>query len=40
MFNERRVAQMAAYLLSRQKGRMNYLKLICLTMVAVFMVYT
>ncbi len=27
MFNERRVAQMAAYLLDRGKGRMKYLKL-------------
>jgi hypothetical protein len=27
MFDERRVAQMTAYLLSREKGRMNYLKL-------------
>ena len=34
MFNERRVAQMAAYLLSRQKGRMNYLKLMKLLYLA------
>ena len=34
MFNERRVAQMAAYLLSREKGRMNYLKLMKLLYLA------
>jgi len=34
MFNERRVAQMAAYLLGREKGRMNNLKLIKLLYLA------
>jgi len=34
MFSERRVAQMAAYLLGREKGRMNYLKLIKLLYLA------
>lgn len=34
MFNERRVAQMAAYLLSREKGRMKYLKLMKLLYLA------
>jgi len=34
MFNERRVAQMAAYLLGRGKGRMNYLKLMKLLYLA------
>ena len=34
MFNERKVAQMAAYLLNRAKGRMNYLKLIKLLYLA------
>jgi len=34
MFSEQRVAQMAAYLLGREKGRMNYLKLIKLLYLA------
>src|SRR5450759_1099124 len=34
MFNERRVAQMAAYLLGRARGRMNYLKLMKLLYLA------
>lgn len=34
MFKERRVTQMAAYLLSREKGHMNYLKLIKLLYLA------
>jgi uncharacterized phage-associated protein len=34
MFSQRRVAQMAAYLLGREKGRMNYLKLIKLLYLA------
>jgi uncharacterized phage-associated protein len=34
MFSERKVAQMAAYLLSLEKGRMNYLKLMKLLYLA------
>jgi uncharacterized phage-associated protein len=34
MFDDRRVAQMAAYLLSREKGRMNHLKLMKLLYLA------
>ena len=34
MFSEQRVAQMAAYLLGQEKGRMNYLKLIKLLYLA------